>query len=223
MTPGRFVFVSVLLLLIASPATYANETFPAVGTESGFLARLLINENPFPGEHGYRSEAETRAGMEAVLLVLDARLRRIPAGYRQAEIAAVTTSDLMAIITAGGVRGQVDGFYRDTAGHLSVVPRVEQRLEYLRQIAGGGQPGRFTRLLQSARALADAYLNHLRTPSDPYATLHHVGPQAVTGHTYSWMTDAARYHPGGRFVAIPRANRGVVGGNHFFTLQRLVP
>jgi hypothetical protein len=198
-------------------------TFPETETEVGFLARLLVNENPFPGEHGYRSESETRAGMEAVLLVLDARLRRVPSGYRQVEIAAVTTSDLMEIITAGGQRGQVDGFFRHPGGSLAVVPRVNERLDYLLTIANTGPPGKFARLLQHAQSLAESYLAFLRTPEDPYLRLRWLGTQAVTGRAYSWMTDNSRYHPGGRFVAIPPDDRGVVGGNHYFTLCRLSP
>lgn len=207
--------------MFLAPLGAAEIRFLPAPSEAGFLARLLVNENPFPGERGYRSEAETRTGMEAVLLVLDARLRRIPPGYRQVEIAATSTRDLMDVITAGGIRGQVDGFYRDEEGELSVVPRVEERLQHLLQIANTGAPGRFARLLGHAEALAQAYLAYLRTPEDPFARLRWIGSEPVTGSAYSWMTDTGRYHPGGRFVAIPPEDQGVVGGNHYFTLLRL--
>src|SRR5215471_17117773 len=71
-------------------------------TPSGYLARLLINEVPFPGERGYVSEEETKAAMLEILWVLDSRLRNIPPGYRQEQVAGVRSKDVIDIITGTG-------------------------------------------------------------------------------------------------------------------------
>src|SRR6187551_3247857 len=104
-----------LLILLASVwprAANAAVTLPPVGSVDGYVCRLLINEVPFPGERGYASEADTMLAMEGLLRVLDARLKHVPPGYTQQQIAAVRTSDIIDIITAGGEKGQFDGFYR---------------------------------------------------------------------------------------------------------------
>ena len=41
----------------------ANVLLKPAHTESGYIARLLINETPFPGERGWVSETDTRAAM----------------------------------------------------------------------------------------------------------------------------------------------------------------
>jgi hypothetical protein len=207
-------------ILSGAPARAGdNVSLPAAGTEEGFLLRLLVNEVPFPGERAWQSEADTRRGMEAILNVLDARRRIVPAGYRQSELAVVTSDNVFDIITAGGVRGQVDGFYRDNQGRLAITPRVEERLQRLIQIANTGQPGRFATLLQHARGLSAAYLAGGRTPPEPFAGLRAVEGVRVTGRAYSWMTNTGNYHPGGSFVRIPEAQGGAPGGNRFFTLR----
>ena len=74
---------------------------PATSKE-GYVARLLLNESPFPGERGWVSEADTKACMLQILHVLDARLNHIPRGYTQSQIAAVKTTDIIDVITTGG-------------------------------------------------------------------------------------------------------------------------
>src|SRR5262245_29483817 len=64
---------------------------------SGYLARLLINEVPFPGERAYVSEAETQTAMLQILWVLHARLRLTPPGYRQEHIAGVRADDIIDV------------------------------------------------------------------------------------------------------------------------------
>lgn len=189
---------------------------------AGYVARLLINETPFPGERGWVSEADTQAAMRSILCVLDSRLHHIPAGYRQEQIAAVRTQDIIDVITAGGEKGQCDGFCRDASGRFVAVPRVHERIENLLRIASQGQPGRFARLISYAQGLASAYVQEGAGPGC-FAELHRVGELEVTGRAYSWMADRDYYNPGGNFVKIPDDADGALGGNRFFTLRRLEP
>ncbi len=202
----------------AGAAPFAALDPPA--SPAGYLARLLINEIPFPGEKGYVSEANTKAAMEAVLWVVHGRLHLIPPGYTQVEIAAVRARDVIDVITAGGPKGQCDGFHRDKHGNPATVPRVEERVQYLLKIANRGQaPGRFSVLLNYAQNLARDYLADGIAVLDRYANLRRIGSYPVTGRAYSWMTDRSFYNPGGNFIAIPNEKQGVLGGNRFYTLR----
>ena len=211
--------------LMAGAVPSQGETFATLdspSSEAGYLARLLINEAPFPGERGYVSVANTKATMLQILWVLDSRINEIPAGYRQEHIASVRTTDIFDIITAGGERGQCDGFYRSKSGKLSAVPRVEERVKYLLNIANsGGKPGKFAGLMTYGQGLSNAYLKGGILEADRFAGLHKVGTTPVTGRAYSWMTDKDYYSPGGNFVKIPNAKDGSLGGNRFFTLKEL--
>src|SRR4051812_15593067 len=109
--------------LLCPRAARADVTLPPPTTVEGYVCRLLINEVPFPGERSYTSEANTMLAMDGLLRVLDARLEHIPPGYTQQQIAAVRTNDVIDIITAGGEKGQFDGFYRDAKGTPVMVPR----------------------------------------------------------------------------------------------------
>jgi hypothetical protein len=190
-------------------------------TTSGYIARLLINENPFPGERAYVSETNTEDGMLAVLGVLYARIYLIPDGYRQQQVAGVRSDNIIDVITGGGGRPQCEGFYEDASGRFVTAPRVEERLNYLLNIANsGGGPGRFARLLNYGQGLARAYVKAGIQGADRYAQLRRVGPVLVTGYAYSWMTDIDDYHPGGNFITIPDAYEGALGGNRFFTLRK---
>jgi hypothetical protein len=191
---------------------------PAQSRE-GYVARLLLNEVPFPGESGWVSEADTKAAMLAILWVLDSRIQYVPAGYRQSEVASVTTKDIIDVITAGGVRGQCDGFYRDASGSPAMVSRIPKRLDYLMKIANTGTPGRFARLMNYGQGLADAYFRGGIKEADRFAGVKRVGSVSVTGRAYSWMTDRSFYHPGGDFVKIPDSKNGSLGGNRFSTLK----
>lgn len=190
-------------------------------TVPGYIARLLINEVPFPGEHAWVSEEDSKAAMLAILCVLDSRISHIPSGYRQQEIASEVCTDIIAVITAGGEKGQCDGFYRDASGKFVAVARVHERIDYLLQCANKGAPGRFARLLEHAQGLADAYVREGMQGVDRFAGIADVDGVAVTGRAYSWMTDTGGYHPGGNFVRIPDEASGTMGGNRFFTLRKL--
>jgi hypothetical protein len=206
-------------LFLPRPA-HAGVTLPAASGVDGYVCRLLINEVPFPGERSYTSEADTRRAMEGVLRVLDARLEHIPPGYTQQQVAAVRTSNVIDIITAGGEKGQVDGFYRDASGTPVMVPRITERLENLLEIAGRGQPGKIARLLEHAAALARDYAAGTLACGDPHEDVQVVDGVPATGRAYSWMTDEPRYDPGGNFLRIPDDQEGSLGGNRFFTLRK---
>lgn len=202
-----------------SPSAFAQLEPP--NTTTGYLARLLINETPFPGERGYESEAETRDAMLAILWVLHCRIYLVPKPYTQQQVAGVRSADLIDVITGTGGRRQCEGFYRNEAGQFVTAPRVEERVQSLLRIANsGGKPGRFAGLLNFAQGLASAYFKSGISGADRYAGLKRIGAVDVTGRSYSWMTDVGTYHPGGNFVTIPAADEGSLGGNRFFTLRR---
>lgn len=212
--------IIVVMGLVLGLWNAAPAAGPATG-EAEYIAMLLINESPFPGERGYVSEQDTKAAMLGILWVLHSRIEHIPEGYTQRQIAAVETSDIIDVITAGGVHGQCDGFYRDDAGRPVAVPRVHERIAQLEKIATKGEPGRFARLLDYARGLASSYSTGGPAGADRYAKLHKIDDIPVTGRAYSWMTDVNSYSPGGNFVKIPDEHAGAAGGNRFFTLRRL--
>lgn len=190
-------------------------------TTSGYLARLLINEVPFPGERAYESEANSQASMLQILWVLHCRVSIIPSGYQQQQVAGLRSTNIIDIITGTGGRRQCEGFYRDDQGRATTAPRVEERLQYLLRIANSGnKPGRFAGLLNFGQGLARAYVKAGIEEADRYAALRRVGPVEVTGRAYSWMTDVDSYHPGGNFVSIPSSEDGSLGGNRFFTLRK---
>lgn len=216
----REALAALLTLALGTVSAAAGNfaTLEPAGTKAGYLARLLINETPFPGERGYVSEEDTESAMREVLFVLDSRIKDIPPGYKQEEIAAVRTGDILDIITA---RNQCEGFSRDAAGNRTMAPRVGERIDYLMKIANSGKaPGRFARLINYAQSLATAYFATGPQGSDLFAGLTLVGGVPVTGRAYSWMTGQDVYHPGGNFVRIPEAQHGLLGGNRFFTLRK---
>jgi hypothetical protein len=219
---GLFVALMFSAFLWAGtpPAHGANAKLNASTTQSGYLALLLINEVPFPGERGYKSMADSKAAMLSILWVLHSRIHYIPRGYTQKGIAMVSTRSIIDVITVGGVKGQVDGFYKDKNGDFKAVPRVHERVNYLVKVGNTGAPGKFAALLNHAQSLASAYFRAGPTGGDLFEDLKWIGQQPVTGRSYSWMTDHARFNPGGTYVRIPDHLRGSLGGNRFFTLER---
>lgn len=188
-----------------------------LSTPEGYLARLLINENSFPGERGFVSLEDTKSGMLSVLWVLEARRRHVPPPYTQRSVAGVRSEDIIALITAPN---QCEGFHRDASGRPAYVPRVERRVVNLCRIANSGEkPGRFAALLAYAQGLAQAQVRGGIEEADRFAGLKVVNGIPVTGRAYSWMTDMDVYHPGGSFVSIPDPDGGTLGGNRFFTLK----
>ena len=219
------LLMTLLLLLMAAASARAASPFVQLdppGTTAGYLATLLINEAPFPGERGYESEADTRAAMLQILWVLDSRTHQIPPGYLQRHVAGVQSQDIIDIITGTGGRRQCEGFYRNAAGKPVMDARVQERMDNLLDIANsGGKPGRFASLLNYAQGLARAYVSGGIDGADRFAGLKQVGTVRVTGHAYAWMTDVDNNHPGGNFVTIPDEDAGSLGGNRFFTLKEV--
>lgn len=213
--------LAVAITAASGRAAAAFAQIDRVDTPSGYLARLLINEAPFPGERSYESELDTKAAMLQILWVLHSRIHLIPDRYTQQQVAGVKSADILDVITGGRGRRQCEGFYQDTQGRCITDARVEERLNYLLKIANsGGKPGRFANLLNYAQGLARAYLKDGIEGADRFAGLKRIGPVEVTGHSYSWMTDLDCYHPGGNFVSIPSTADGSLGGNRFFTLRK---
>ena len=218
---SRGLFILVLGCFLSSRSLlFAGDDLKPATTKSGYIARLLINEAPFPGERGWVSEANSKATMLAVLWVCHCRLHYIPPGYNQKQVASVHAKNIIDVITAGGEKGQCDGFYRDSSGRFKAVSRVEKRIDYLKNIAGKGKPGKFARLLQYAQGLADAYVAGGIKQADQFAGLKVVRKIPVTGRAYSWMSDKDCYNPGGTFIRIPDEHNGLLGGNRFFTLKK---
>ena len=216
----RFVLV-VIATLVAARGSANQVRLDSPTTDAGYIALLLINETPFPGEAMWVSEADTKAGMLQILYVLDSRAHETPPGYLRRHISMTNSTDVIDIMTAGGERGQVDGFYRDDDGIPRTVPRVQERVDYLMRIANDGKPGRFARLMNYAQGLADAYADGGIEEADRFAGISSIGGTTVTGRGYAWMTDKNNYAPGGNYVRIPDSYDGGLGGNRFFTLRKL--
>jgi hypothetical protein len=220
----KLVAFCVLALAIAISPLAASAAFVELDpptTVSGYLASLLINEAPFPGENGYVSEQNTQGTMLAILWVLNSRIYYIPAGYKQVWVAGVQSSNVIDVIVGTGEKRQCEGFYRDASGRFITDARVQERIGYLLKIANsGGKPGRFANLLNYAQGLARAYVKGGMEGADRYAGLKKVREVEVTGRAYSWMTDKDYFHPGGNFVSIPDQDDGSLGGNRFFTLRK---
>jgi hypothetical protein len=208
-------------LLLAMPLAATTVKLNSSSTQSGYVALLLINEVPFPGEHGYKSVKDSKAAMLGVLWVLHSRIHNIPNGYTQKSIATVKTKSVIDVMTAGGVKGQVDGFYRDKNGNFKAVDRVHKRVDYLTKVGNTGTPGKFAALLNYAQQLATTYFKSGPAGKDIFADMRWIGSQPITGHSFSWMTDHARFNPGGNYVRIPDRFNGSLGGNRFFTLKKL--
>jgi hypothetical protein len=191
---------------------------PPASTARGYLARLLLNENPFPGERGFVSVEDSKAGMRQVLWVLHGRMHCVPAGYTQSQICSSRSKDILEVITA---KRQCEGFFMNENGKPAMAPRVEKRLNYLKGIANkGDKPGKFVELLNYGQGLATAYDSGGIEEADRFSGISRVNTTLVTGRAYSWMTDMDCYKPGGNFVAIPDAQGGSPGGNRFFTLRK---
>ena len=210
--------LAALVFFRYSPAATVELDPPS--TPAGYVSLLLINEAAFPGERGFESEDDSKAAMLAVLWVLHCRSAAIPSGYTQKEVADVESRSLIDVMTAGGIKGQVDGFYKDSKGRFAAVPRVHERVKYLLGLANQGEPGRMARLLLYARDIARQYFQAGPSGPDRFARLQRIGSVHVTGRSYAWMTDVRGFDPGGSFVRIPEKQRGSLGGNRFYTLEK---
>lgn len=214
---GVLAWGAACAALLSGPAPVWAVTLPPTSTPAGYVCRLLINEVPFPGERGYRSEEDSITAMNQLLHVLDGRLRHVPSPYRQEQIAAARADDIIDVITA---KGQFEGFSRDGSGKPTMAARVTHRVDNLVSIAGKGAPGKFARLLNHAVTIASGYLNGGAGARDQFAGVTDVNGIRATGRAFSWMTDEVRFHPGGNYLRIPDGLSGSLGGNRFFTLRQ---
>lgn len=212
--------VLIMLTFVPWAAQSGQVSLPPEETPSGYIALLLINEVPFPGDTAYVSERNSKHAMVEILAVLENRLHAIPRPYTQREVAGIRTRNILDIITAGGVAGQVQGFYKNDRGQYVVVPRVIRRVEYLLTIANQGARGIFARLIDFAVSTADDYLSRRSTVDDLFASIHRIRRVPVTGRAYAWMTNLHHINPGGDFIVIPPDEQGTLGGNRFFTLRK---
>src|SRR6266576_3826994 len=76
-----FALVVMGLFLGSRLVPGANVELDSPSTPAGYVALLLINEVPFPGERGYLSEEDSKATMQSVLWVLHCRVSDAPPGY----------------------------------------------------------------------------------------------------------------------------------------------
>lgn len=216
----KILLITVLITgAMASGNLFAKASLNDPTSRAGYISLLLINEAPFPGESSYLTIDDTKFGMLQILWVLHNRIERIPPGYTQSNIATVTTDDIIAVITAGGQRGQIDGFFLDSEGVPTAVRRVHQRVSYLVKIANTGSPGKFAELLNYAKYLGETYANGEPENPDIFRDLKSVQRVPATGSAYSWMTDSPHYSPGGDYLRIPQSDYGTLAGNRFFTLK----
>lgn len=217
MTTMRLSSALVVAGLCAMQVVAANVELQPADSEEGYVARLLINEVPFPGDPLYRNEEDSKRGMFAILVVLDNRIHYIPPGYTQAQIANTKTRDIIDVITAPG---QVQDFFKTRDGQFTASRRVFVRVNYLVKIANQGSPGRFAHLLNYAQELAQDYFRGEITGQSVFGSLEHVGGTPVTGRGYAWMTAGLPCEPGGSFVKVPRSLDGLLGANRFYTLRK---
>ncbi len=213
------IMAFLMCAAVSHAAVYAQ--LDSASTVSGYLARLLINEVPFPGERGFISETATKEAMVQILWVLHSRIHFIPKGYTQQQVAGIRSQNIIDVITGTEDRRQCEGFYRNSSGQFVTDARVEERIDYLLSIANkGNKPGRFSSLLNFGQGLARAYVESGIEEADRFADIKWVKGIEVSGRAYSWMTDVNNYHPGGNFVSIPNDMEGSLGGNRFFTLRK---
>jgi len=76
----RYFLLVTAAYAIIQVQTMASADLKPADTEAGYIALLLINEAPFPGERGWLSEADTKGAMLAILWVLQSA--RVQAGAR---------------------------------------------------------------------------------------------------------------------------------------------
>ena len=183
-----------------------------------YLAALLINEVPFPGEPAFKNAADSKAAMEAIVWTIHSRRAPLPTGYTRRQVAATPSTNLIDILTAAN---QMEGFFKTDDDRHAFAPRVKERVDYLNLLGQRDDTPTITELLDYAYAIAHGYVEGNALPfADPFAGLTHLSPDDVTGSPYGWMTDDPAFHPGGNFIRIPDDFGGSLGGNRFFTLRK---
>ena len=195
-----------------------NRENPAAIAVPDYLAALLINEVPFPGEPAFKNADDSKDAMRAILWTLHNRRAAPPPGYTRWHIAATPSDNLVDVITAFN---QMDGFYVARNNRHTYAPRVGERIGYLRRLAQRDDTPTISTLLEFAETAALNYAQEKPLPfPDPFAKLTMIDEVEVTGSAYGWMMDDLQFHPGGNYVRIPDEHGGGLGGNRFFTLRK---
>ena len=70
------ILETAMVFLLSCSFAQARDLLTPINTKSGYVARLLINEVPFPGESGWVSESDTKGAMLSILHVLDSRIQQ---------------------------------------------------------------------------------------------------------------------------------------------------
>ncbi len=177
---------------------------PSLDSDLGVVVHLLLAESQTPSFAAYHVPSVLR-GMHAMKATVANRLALNPSWF-----AAAGASNFRDIVSAPG---QFRGFSKDSTGRLVLHPSVLQRILEIVSQATADPGGRFASHVELARSVSEASV------SDPFVLLRKIGDVQVLGGTYGWRT-AGSSAPGGRFVQVPEADGGVIGGNQFYTLKK---
>lgn len=200
----RFAVSLVVLAASGGRLFGDNVTLPDLGTDEGLLARLFIAESVNPGFKDYDAD-QAKRGMRAMKAAVDNRLKNQPEQFGAPK--ATTYADVV------GAAGQFHGFSKTAAGKIEVAADVQKRIDAVLKQANTGKPGRYAAFAQAAIDIAKGPVD------DPFKDVKKVGEIETTGGSFGWRK-AGSTGPGGRFVAVPAAQGGVIAGNQFYTLKK---
>jgi hypothetical protein len=164
---------------------------------------MLLAECKTPGYADY-DEANAYWAMLAMKAVVHNRLSTSPARFN-----APGAQRYADIIVAPG---QWSGFSRGPQGQVVVDPDTARHVDELVSRANDGAPGPTYRFVRNALYVTYAPVQ------DPFARLSWLDGGPVLRGAFGWRRDGSG-HPGGSFVAIPRAEGGVMGGAQFYALR----
>jgi hypothetical protein len=185
-----------------------NVELPPLNTDSGIIARMLINEVRGPGYSSYDADLSKKS-MRVIKKEVENRLTK-PNFFN-----ASGATNAIGIITAPG---QYDGFSKNSAGNIVISQSVQNNIDSIVAKANSGPPGPYAQFVQNCIDVANGTISSL----DPFANITNIGGQSVEGDVYGHRT-AGSSHPGGSFVAIPdndgHATDGVFNNQQFYTLK----
>jgi len=185
-----------------SDAAFTTLELPDLQTPEGTVAHMLVAESRNPDSSSYDA-AEVNRGLEAMKSVVINRLKK-PGDF--AAPGAKTRTDIIV------AKNQFAGFTRDIAGNVVVTKNIQNLVDAVVKKANTGTPGKFSAFLQTVLDTANA-----ASVTDPFADVTDIGSTKVRGGSFGWRTDGSG-SPGGRFIAIPKEQKGIVAGNQFYTL-----
>jgi len=178
-------------------------TLPPLETDEGVMGRMLLTECKTPGYADY-DEAGAYWAMLAMKAVVHNRLWSSPARFGAAGARRYTD-----IITAPG---QWAGFSRGPRREVLLDPDVTRHVDELVTCANDGPPGPCHRFVRNALYVSYAPVQ------DPFAGLRWLDGGPVLPGAFGWRREGSP-PPGGSFVAIPRANGGVLAGAQFYAIR----